>query len=610
VGVAGVIVALAVQALLVALLTWPLPARVTTELPYTPRGFDSLLLGWALAHETRALTDPAVSFADGSAFHPSPRSLLYGEAAFAALPLFAPSFLATGNPTLALDVTLLGGLLLTAASLHVVAVALTASQGAGCVAGLVFLATPWVHRVWAPAAPNYALLAFLPWIVLATAEPRAPRSWRAALVLLVLIVAQGLVSAYVAAAVLAPLLLLAVCRLPRARSRAGGARMLAVTLAAATVLAAVYSMHLAVRGLVPDPGNTFWATSFLPPIDLPLGLRSPDLPLAVPSAALLVIVLGGLALLLGPDARRDGLGRRGWSAAAFWVATGILISLPPRTTVLGRFVPLPQALLAQWTPLFDLFREVYRLGLAALIGLALLTGLAFAQCAAWVSSRTGWRSGIVAGALLVVAAGGILAPISSDLLAFPTHAPLVGEPVTMAALRRGRGPVLDLPLHPPLGIPWEQAEAMYRSIFHGRPVLNGYSGYWPPEFPRHMALAQAVPDGAAIAELRRRTGLATVVINIGGYERFLEAFCQGADRVRSVAVACDRLRLEADAKRRAWIALAESGGNADLRLVARSGDEMVFEVVGGGSSAPATSDVPAGAEPAPLASRRATSLRR
>jgi hypothetical protein len=34
----------------------------------------------------------------------------------------------------------------------------------------------------------------------------------------------------------------------------------------------------------------------------------------------------------------------------------------------------------------------------------------------------------------------------------------------------------------PLGDPFRDVAAMYRGMFHGRPVVNGYSGYFPPHY--------------------------------------------------------------------------------------------------------------------------------
>jgi hypothetical protein len=94
---------------------------------------------------------------------------------------------------------------------------------------------------------------------------------------------------------------------------------------------------------------------------------------------------------------------------------------------------------------------------------------------------------------------------------------------------------------------------MYRSIFHWRPLLNGYSGYWPAGFRERMELATRLPDAAALEALRRETGLTTLLVHAGDV---------GPER------------------RATWLALAERG-IPTLRLVARDGDDLLFAVTAG-----------------------------
>jgi len=63
-------------------------------------------------------------------------------------------------------------------------------------------------------------------------------------------------------------------------------------------------------------------------------------------------------------------------------------------------------------------------------------------------------------------------------------------------------------------MPGYQTRAMYRAIFHRRPLLNGYGGYWPAGFLERMQLASALPDPTALAALRAQTDLAAVVVNL------------------------------------------------------------------------------------------------
>jgi len=88
------------------------------------------------------------------------------------------------------------------------------------------------------------------------------------------------------------------------------------------------------------------------------------------------------------------------------------------------------------------------------------------------------------------------------------------DPIVRAIAGRS-GPLLEVPIgltiYGPL--PGYQAQAMYRAIFHRRPLLNGYGGYWPDGFIARMLRATALPAPDALAFLRRETGLTTVVVN-------------------------------------------------------------------------------------------------
>ncbi len=53
-------------------------------------------------------------------------------------------------------------------------------------------------------------------------------------------------------------------------------------------------------------------------------------------------------------------------------------------------------------------------------------------------------------------------------------------------------------------------QAMYRSIFHGRPLVNGYSGHFPPHY-KILSLSLARLDSTALFYLARRRPLVIVV---------------------------------------------------------------------------------------------------
>jgi hypothetical protein len=233
---------------------------------------------------------------------------------------------------------------------------------------------------------------------------------------------------------------------------------------------------------------------------------------------------------------------------------GLVISLTPAVVWNGHVIRLPHAWLAEWKPVRAL-REPERLAIGALIGLSLLGGLAFDRCTARLrpALRVAVATMLLA-TIYVQYAQGFAVPFRRLPLParYPTLSPDT-SPALVRVLRGGEGPVLEVPVGPLGGVsPFFHIGALYRSIFHWRPIVNGYDGYWPAGFAERMELAGRLPDPGALAALRRETGLTTLVVH-------------------------QALRLDPDANA-TWDAIAAAGGSGDLHLVARVGDDLVFSV--------------------------------
>lgn len=86
---------LPVYLLLVVWITWPLARHSTTHLPAVRAAcrFDGPLIAWALAHQTESLASSPCDLPHPGVFHPDRYGLFYGEAAFGAVPIFAPVYL-------------------------------------------------------------------------------------------------------------------------------------------------------------------------------------------------------------------------------------------------------------------------------------------------------------------------------------------------------------------------------------------------------------------------------------------------------------------------------------------------------------------------------------
>jgi hypothetical protein len=542
---------------IVAIRWWPLPLHLGVQLPYIPQfECDRLYSTWALAWSSHALgTDPA-RLADANIYFPVRDALFYGPTGFGALVLFAPAYLLSGSPIVAINITFLAGIASTAWLLHLVVHRWARSHLAGMVAASIMLGNVWLTRTFVPTTPHLAVLSYWPLIIAAAASPVV--SFGATLALWALALAQSLTDVvYVAPALLGPLALLGLVRLSRRPTRGTGLSLLLAALLAAASLLPVYRAHSRVAAKNPLLSQqTVWRQDPEGTV-LPYDLVSPFRPFVIPPLAVLLLGAGALAVRRqgGP---RDDEERRAWRAALFWTAAGGLLSLGPYVEVgsLGR-LPTPQALLGGFLPLLGRARVPSRFGVAGVFGLAILCGLAFATVARAIDRRLG--GGTLARGMSVMLAGAIVygmigyaGGVVPNRL--PNVMPAPGQPpgTIVRALVSDGGPVVEIPPGTESSVtnPTRQAHAMFHSIGSWHPLLNGYSSYYPRGFVERMTLAAALPERSALDQLVGETGLRLVWVNT------------------------DRLSREAAER---WQVVA-GGDGGSLRLVADEGSDLLFAV--------------------------------
>jgi hypothetical protein len=136
---------------------------------------------------------------------------------------------------------------------------------------------------------------------------------------------------------------------------------------------------------------------------------------------------------------------------------------------------------------------------------------------------------------------------------YPVWVPPPLDAGLLATIAAQPGPLLELPAST---APGPNATAMYHSTLHWRPILNGYSSYWPAGFVERMALAAKLPEPTALAALRRETGVTGILVHL--------AQMTPEDR-------------------RTWTDLLAGGGNAVLRPLAIAADDALLEVRGTGA---------------------------
>ncbi|MGH7895691.1 MAG: hypothetical protein ACREQL_13550, partial [Candidatus Binatia bacterium] len=442
-------------------LTWPLGAHLTTHLPLPkfPCVLDVPYITWALAWQSHALaTDPA-HYVDANIYYPDRGALFYGDPGLSALPLFAPVFLATGNPTLAINVVFLGGLALSATALHLVVASWTGTPLAGVVAAATLLANPQLTWGFLPWAPSYAVLALFPVLMRMAARPR--RHWRDVLVQGVLIALQALANlVYVAIAVVGPLAVLALARVARRPTRADGLRLAASIALALLLMAPVYAGFAIVLRANPGVGGqSQWASAHVevpdalrmfavtvggvvrPIISVPSGLFERSFVLWVATPTIFLVLAGGALAMIARG--RRGPPASAWAHGALWAVIGLVLATPVAALPGRPVVALPHYVALAWLAptLQEAIRDPDRIALASLMGWALLAGAAFASVVSWLPAR-GRRMG--AAVLAVVVTLALFRDYPPEAMAaYPLWVPVRGDSEVLAAVRARPGPVLD-----------------------------------------------------------------------------------------------------------------------------------------------------------------------
>lgn len=293
-------------------------------------------------------------------------------------------------------------------------------------------------------------------------------------------------------------------------------------------------------------------------LGLPIVLDSVDKPL---SEALVFLAALGLTSRVVVSACNRG------AVFAFYVLAVLVVwilTLGPFPTFNRQpfMVYAPYFWLLQ-LPGFDALRVPARFWMVAVLCLSMAASLAFGRVA---PVRGRWRA-LVTG----LVAAGMLADGWTTRLAtvdVPSRSPILE--------RAASGPVIELPL----GNPENDTAAMYRSMYHGRPVANGYSGYAPPHYPA-LVFGLETADHAVLAELAR-LDVRDVLVNHaadrdGGAARFVASYSGVAHVVSDEAATLYRLpaapaRPESPLGADLPIARLEASVNAHLGDLARDGD--------------------------------------
>lgn len=517
---------------------WPLPLHLADHVIYpetqmTAIAADVHLITWALAWDTHALlTHPAALF-DANIFHPAPSSLAFSEHFLGYVPLFAPTYLLTGNPTLASNVLIVLTFPLCALAMYALARRFV-SAPAAFVAGAAFA---FCGQRYANLYHLHQLGTFyLPLALLFTERWLEQARWRDAIALAVMVGLQLLSSFYLAYAIA----LLYAVYMPLAlwrwrgtldRRRLGGLVIAAVAGALPAVLASIPYLELQQLGLVPSGRNAMVAAALDPSVTM-TRLRAQLMNGGVGPVGHL---LAAVALLAG---WRSGAYPR--VIAVVVSVAGVVLAAGPSPRLFGVEIWSPYALLFRWLPGFTAVRLPFRFFVMTQLGFALLAGLGLDRLLRGRAQRLAWP--LAAATLLVVFWTGPERP-PHTLHVQPTHADL---PEAVRWLREhGRGRAL---LEVPVGGLTATGRRMLLSTYHWLPIVDGYSAYPPLTRTYLSRIAIRLPEQSALQTLVNAVDVGLILVHLDEF---------------------------APARRDAWT----SGAIPGLELVQRWGGDLLFAVV-------------------------------
>jgi hypothetical protein len=548
--------AAALYAVVTVVLTWPLFRHPATQVLDSPSLYgdasvlvqrDIYLTLWILSWDTHALvTDPLHLF-HANAFYPAKWSLALSEHMLGNVPFFAPVYLATGNPVLAHQLTLLASFVVAGLAMAAYVHYWTRDRIAALAAGCLFAFAP--YRAWQIGNLHVIAIQWMPLALLGADLALDGRRLRGAALCATALVLSTLCSYYVGYAAFAlagAYAFVGLC----ARGRAALRRVPAVAGAfgvAGAVVAVLTIPYLILQrsGVIPDRAtpDDFTSLAFLSAAFLgPRGFASYFLwPRhdGIPQFLGFVVMAAAVtSLVVRPRAPRAALG-----AVA---VTGFVLALGPTLTLpTGRVVPLPYRLLMEVVPGFSAMRVPHRFGALVTVAATALAGLVLATIRNPLLARGRTRLAALVPALVVVAALVEVYRPGTRTVRIPVGSTMPLGHQWLAAHGEG-GPMIELPT---CGADLlRQSLVMYESTAHWLPIANGYTPYPPRSFIEIMDGACHVPDPLALDRMLAVAPLRWVLVR--------------------------RILVQPDA----WPTWQAVFANAGLRIAAEFPEATIFEV--------------------------------
>ena len=503
--------------LVTIVLTWPLVPRAhEATLPVSP---DTQLFIWTLAWDTHAVIHQPFAIFDSNIYYPERRTLAYSESLLGSTIFAAPVLWAGGNPLLAMNIVALLSVVLGGMGAYLLAVRLGVRRDAAILAGAIFAFAP--ARLFRISQLHLTTIQWVPFTLAflhSYLESRKPRDLRLAIAFFTL---QVLTSGHGAVFVIVASAALIVYRLfflglsgasrilpaeagshtsqgtPSPEPRAPNAVMRLVKdfglpgillLLPAALIAIPYHRVQVEMSFKRTLAN--WETvpvSFLAsPTDLHEWMASLFTDTKLGDVASAFLFPGIVPLVLAAIGVMTGIKRPlRTNAAVFYGLLTVLAYL------LSAGPPLGLWPLVYWLPGFNFLRVPSRFILLAVLGLAMLSGIAFERLTATASTKARRIALAIVGLLFAIECASI--PLHLD-----TYRVTIPEADRWLATQPKPFVVAEMPVFPSERY---QTAYMLHSMAHWQKTVHGYSGMRPALHEVLFREMRRFPDEASISHL-------------------------------------------------------------------------------------------------------------
>lgn len=491
-------------------MTWPLAAHLRDRVPNIG---DPLLTSWVLPWVVRALGTQPFELFGANIFHPEPNTLAYMDHMLAAVPLAAPVWLLTGDGILVNNLTVVLLVALGGWAAYRLALDLTGSRWASAVAGTIFAFSPYTFAHLSHT--NLLITYAMPPAWLFARRVVVDARTRDAVGLTVFWLLSALSSWYYAVFVSLSLAALVGAEVLVRRRRVRWRRVAVLLGCAAAVVVAVAFVlsrpYVEVQErypqaartieeaesysstpkslLAPPPGNTLYGDA-LARFRQPSGFNEVTLfPGLVPTALAAAALVGAVR-------------RRRVAEVVPWLAAGgvmFVLAFGPFLSIGSYRIRLPFFFLYRGVEALRFIRNPGRAGILVMLAVGILAALALARI-----SDPKRRAALCAVAVVVIGVEYSHVPVETSEAPRPSrvHEVLAASDVEGAVVALPTVEVREGELVSEL----QAREARYVafSAEHWRPLLNGYSGFFPPTFEEMARAVQDFPSPSSLDFLRGR----------------------------------------------------------------------------------------------------------